>query len=1058
MRCGNALVRTCVKCGTQSASATNFCGKCGMPLNETAASPTNKARGALSGERRHLTVLFCDLVGSTEIAAGLDPEEWRETVASYRTAASEAISRFGGHVAQYLGDGVMAYFGWPAAHDNDAERAARAGLSILDAIARLNVQPSGAKLSGRVGLDSGTVVVGAGAGKDADVFGDVPNIAARVQAAADPDTVLITAATHRLISGLFDVQKTGARKLKGVPSAIDLFRVVRPTGVRGRLGAARGLTRFVGREDELRLLLSRWESACKGEGQLVSVIGEAGIGKSRLVAEFHERIRGTPHIWMESAGEQLFENTPFHAVSAMLSQWMELQGGATSGEQASRLERALASTGLEPKEAAPLIGDLLQLPVSERYEGPSFTPEQKRRRLLAVLTRWILGAAQLQPLVMVVEDLHWLDPSTRELQQSLVELGAGAPLMLLCTARPEFRYSWPLRSHHIQITLSQLNGRDVEEMIVQMTARHALTPETLHLVIERASGVPLFIEELTRAVLETGEAKPGTRAIPETLHDSLMARLDRLGTAREIAQLAAVIGAEFSYELLQAVSTRTEDELRAALSKLSDADLVYARGTPPTATYRFKHALIKDAAYDALLRSRRRELHRLVARTIEEKFALIKETYPGVLAHHWSEAGETGLAITQWSMAGKAAEARSALDEAEESYRQALVLLGLLPESPERDTRELRLRQSLVSMLHLTRGWTAPETVAATKRLEMLAKNSGNIRQLVGSMTTRCLHAYIAGELRAAGALADQALQLAQSECNATGLAYLHMLEVGTRYHRGDLAGAEKQFTEGLTFFDDQRFREDPNGGPIAVFGAAALNAWMLGRAEVARERIAKVKTGGNWAKLHDVTHSDWYAALLHTLMRESEQAEILAARGLELCEKHKFPNVAAYLRCILGEITGSIELIRRGIAELLQMGSRIAITSCVTALAAAQHRAGALDDAVQTVEHALEINPDELIYRPETLRVRGELRLALGQVDQAEADFRDSIAFAQKIGAKAWELRTSVSLARLLRSQRRRSEAHNMMSEIYNWFTEGFDTADLVEAKCLLEELEAAS
>ena len=428
--CGTPLVASCPKCGASIQPDERFCGECGSALDDAApvAAPAATAPVAVSagGERRHLTVLFCDLVGSTEIATQLDPEEWREVVAGYHRAAAEAITRFGGYVAKYLGDGVMAYFGWPEAHDNDGERAARAGLALLDVISKLN-QPSGTgvsqsspvTLSVRVGIDSGAVVVGAGASKDAEVFGETPNLAARLQATATPGTVLITAATHRLVSGLFVVEALGPRTLKGIATLLEVFQVVRPTGVRGRLAAARSLTPFVGRDEELRLLLSRWQRAREGEGQLALVVGEAGIGKSRLVAEFHDRIRDTPHIWMESAGEQFFENSPFHALTEMLSQWMELQGAENAGETLARLERALASAGLKLDEAVPLIAELLQLPVGERYPALTMVPEQKRRRLFAVLMGWVFGAARLQPLVMVVEDLHSLDPSTLELQQLL---------------------------------------------------------------------------------------------------------------------------------------------------------------------------------------------------------------------------------------------------------------------------------------------------------------------------------------------------------------------------------------------------------------------------------------------------------------------------------------------------------------------------------------------------------------------------------------------------------------------------------------------------------------
>jgi len=465
-QCGRKLELLCPACKTSVSAGARFCRKCGASLEIVAhrVAESERRESNRAGERRHLTVLFCDLVGSTEIAAQLDPEEWRDLVASYHRAASEAIARHGGQVAKYLGDGVMAYFGWPEAHDNDGERAARAGLAILEAISKLNDDSPHPKLAARVGVDSGPVVVSAGVGKEADVFGETPNIAARLQATAAPATVLITAATHRLISGLFVVEAVGPRTLKGITNPVEVFQVTRPTGIRGRLQAALGLTPFVGREEEIRLLLSRWDRTREGEGQLALIIGEPGIGKSRLVAEFHDRIREAPHIWMESAGEQFFENTPFHAICEMLSRWLELQDAADHEEQFERIERALASAGLTVAEIAPLITDLLQLPAGERYPALILSAEQKRRRLLAALARWVLGAAALQPLMMVVEDLHWLDPSTLELLQLLTEQGATAPLMLLYTARPQFRPPWPMHTHHSQITLNRLSSSNVREM------------------------------------------------------------------------------------------------------------------------------------------------------------------------------------------------------------------------------------------------------------------------------------------------------------------------------------------------------------------------------------------------------------------------------------------------------------------------------------------------------------------------------------------------------------------------------------------------------------------
>ena len=1068
--CGAPQANPCPKCGAETTTGKRFCGECGTPLDATA--PVTEPRdGGVTGERRHLTVLFCDLVGSTEIAAQLDPEEWREVVAGYHRAAAEAITRFGGHVAKYLGDGVMAYFGWPEAHDNDGERAGRAGLALLEAIAKLNADRRSSlpmskdgggdrpKLAARVGIDSGAVVVGAGASKDTDVFGETPNIAARLQATATLGTVLITAATHRLISGLFVVEALGPRTLKGIATPAEVFQVVRPTGVRGRLAAARSLTPFVGREEELRLLLSRWQRAREGEGQLALVVGEAGIGKSRLVAEFHDRIRDTPHIWMESAGEQFFENSPFRALTEMLSQWLQLQGAIDSEEQLERLERALASAGLKLDEALPLIAELLQLPVAERYPALTMAPEQKRRRLFAVLMGWVFGAARLQPLVMVVEDLQWLDPSTLELQELLAEQGTTAPVMLLYTARPEFRTPWPMRAHHSQITLNRLSARDVREMVALVAARNALASESVDAVVERTGGVPLFVEELTRAVLESGQTKSSGREIPVTLHDSLMARLDRLGPAKEVIQIGAVIGSEFPYELLRAVHPMPELDLHVALAKLTEADLLYVSGVIPDASYQFKHALIRDAAYEALLKSRRRELHRQVAVAIDESFPALKELHPEVLARHWTEAGEAEPATAEWQRAGKTAEARNAYTEALESYRQAAKLIELLPQSPERALRELELLTSIAWMLYLTAGHTAAQTNDAIERAIVLAEKNGSLKQLVDLMIPRAQTYISSGNLQPGAALADRVLKLALREGTAANIGRAHGLQIEACFGMGDLAAAEERFMAGLKCFEDPDFVRLPVG-PALAFGFASWNAWTLGRADIAREREARLMAAAKMSQ-YVRAWSGYFAGSLRLRLREYQQAESLAARGLELAEQLQFTQLAAGARITLGvarsqlgRAAEGIELMRRGIAGCLEMGSHITIGLATAELAAALAREGGMVEALETVERALRANPEELVYQPEILRIRGELRLKQGQSGLAEADLREALAFTQKMGTKAYELRATMSLARLLASQGRREEAQDMLAEIYSWFTEGFDTADLKDAKALLDDL----
>jgi predicted ATPase len=577
-------------------------------------------------------------------------------------------------------------------------------------------------------------------------------------------------------------------------------------------------------------------------------------------------------------------------------------------------------------------------------------------------------------------------------------------------------------------------------------------------VVERTDGVPLFVEELTRALLEGGDVKLTGREIPATLHNSLMARLDRLGPAKEVIQVGAVIGSEFSYELLRAVHPIRPEDLQQALRKLADAELLYVRGIAPDATYQFKHALIRDAAYEALLKSRRKDLHLIVARTIDENFPALKEAHPEVLARHWTEAGEWEAAIAEWLRAGKTAEARSAFKEALESYQQALALLNTLPESPKRDLRELQLRLSIYSMLWVTRGPSSLETLEAAARTTAVAEKSGNLAQIVELMFTAGVSAIIAlRDVSAIITLADQALSLALREGSPASLLLAHSLQIQMSLIRGDLAGVENHFAAEMKLIDDSSFRENHSGLLVQDFGTAGLNAWMLGRSDLARQRLAQMIATANVNNPYEVALSHFFAAEFRLLLREYEQAEGAAAQTLELSEKHQFAFLAAASRCILGQAraqlgraTEGVELIRQGMAGLLDVGAYLRGIFHKRFLAEAQASEGTIADALETVEQALQENADELFW-PLTFGLRGELRLRQGQIELAEADFREAIALAQKMSARAWELRAAMSLARLLRDTGRRDEARSMLAEIYNWFTEGFDTADLVDAKSLL-------
>src|SRR5271168_4649912 len=623
-KCGNALAKHCAKCSAENPPTSDFCGKCGASLAESAAPSHADRPGlagaapdpAVAGERRHLTVLFCDLVGSTPLSQQLDAEEWREVIAKYQQAASGAVAPFGGYVAKNLGDGLLIYFGWPTAREDDPARAVRAGLAIVDAMVPLNATLSaddGTRLEVRIGIHTGPVVIADGG----EVFGETANVAARVQSAAEPDTVAITAATQRLVAGLFVVEERGAQSLKGVREPVALYRVVRPSGMHSRLDIAAGrLTGFVGREPELATVIDHWERAQDGEGQNILIVGEAGVGKSRLVRQLREHLAGIPHTWLECDATPYTQSTPFYPVIELVRQGLALEPEDTLRDKLGKIEAALTRANLVSPEAITLMADFLNL---ERSEG---TPS------LAMLAAWELALAEAQPLVVVVEDLHWSDPSSLELLGRLIAQSPSARVLLVGTARPEFVAPWPERFNLTAIKLARLTKRQARTVIERVaTAVKDAAPSApeverdgarattlsdaplsnamIDAIVVRADGIPLYLEELTRTILEPGVARQ-VEEIPATLADSLMARLDRLSGAKEVAQRASVLGREFSYPLLAAVVGLEEAALRRGLTRLDEAEILFVRGEPPQSSYTFKHALVQEAAYESLLKRTRR--------------------------------------------------------------------------------------------------------------------------------------------------------------------------------------------------------------------------------------------------------------------------------------------------------------------------------------------------------------------------------------------------------------------------------------------------------------------
>ena len=772
------------------------------------ASPVSEPR-APEAERRQLTVLFCDLVDSTALASQLDPEDLREVVRAYQAACAEVIQRFDGHIAQYLGDGLLVYFGYPQAHEDDAQRAVRTGLGIVEAMDTLNRRlgpEKGVRLAVRVGIHTGLVVVGemGGGGRQEQLaLGDTPNIAARLQGLAAPDTVLVSAATQQLIQGYFTCHALGSQTLKGVATPLQVYQVMRATEVQHRCDVAttRGLTPLVGREHEVGLLRERWAQVQAGRGHIVVLSGEAGIGKSRLVQVVKDEIIGATALRIEYRCSPYHQHSALYPVIAHLERALALRQDDTPEDKLRKLEEAIRSSPLPLAEVLPLLTALLLVPLPTSSPPLTLTPQQQKQKTLEALLTWLLVLTKQQPVLFVVEDLHWIDPSTLEFLTLLVDQGPTARLLTLLTCRPEFQPPWGLRTHLTPMALQRLPQPQVEVMIARVTGGKALPPEVGAQIVAKTDGVPLFVEELTKTVLESGLLQEREDrytltgplpplAIPTTLHDSLMARLDRLATVKALAQLGATLGREFSYALLQAVSPWDEGTVQQGLHQLVEAEFLYQRGLPPQATYLFKHALIQDAAYQSLLRSTRQRHHQHIAQVLEARFPELCETQPELLAHHYTAAGLTAQAIPYWQRAGERAIQRSANVEAISQLTTARALLSTLPDTPERAQQELDLHIALGIPLVLTKGHGASEVQTTYDRARELCRQLGDTPQLFSALLGLRRFYFMRGELRTAHELGEQLLRMAERLDDAGLLVRAYMMLAENLVYLGEFAHA----------------------------------------------------------------------------------------------------------------------------------------------------------------------------------------------------------------------------------------------------------------------------
>jgi class 3 adenylate cyclase/predicted ATPase len=1080
--CGARLVIICTECETENSISYKFCKKCGQRLDIDTEHEIPESKepegGELEAERRQLTVMFCDLVGSTALSERLDPEQFREMIIEYQNACAEVISRFDGQIAQYLGDGILIYFGYPLAHEDDPLRAIRAGLGILDTMGRLNSRLSrnqDLRLSVRLGIHTGQVVVGEIGGSikhEQLALGETPNLAAHLQEIGEPNTIVISAATKRLLHGLFECRDLGTHTMKGATSPLQAFRVLGESQVQHRLEgmSLTGLTPLVSREQEIGLILERWGQVMDGLGQVILLSGEAGIGKSRIVLELRERVVNQPHTWLEGRCTTFTENTAFHPVLLLLHQFFSWTGDLSMDMRVTKMEQALQEIGLETANHVPVLSQLYSMPLPEHYEQLKLSPQEQREQTMKTLLSCLLATARGGPVVLVIEDLHWVDPSTLELLELLIDQLRIEPILAVLTFRPEFDTPWRRRSHLNPIHLNRLTRGQAAQM-VERIAGMGLPAALTEQLVSRTDGVPLFVEELTKMVLESGllEGRLTAGSIPSTLQDSLMARLDRLGTAKHLAQLGAVIGRDFSYDLIRAVSPSSEEELQDDLKRLEQAELVFRRGFPPEATYSFKHSLIQDAAYDSLLKKKRKKVHEGVAHVLEEHGPELRDTQPELLAHHFAEAGLLDKSIAYYQRAGERANERSANKEAITHLTKGLELLATLPDTPEHASRELALQLALGSPLIATKGMS-PEVWQAYSRAREICKQTGESEELVFRSTWGLWsHINTHGNFEAAQELADELLQMAQ-RLNDPGffLQALHA-QWTIDFYSGSAAAAQKHVDEGFALYraDEHHAHafvyagHDPG---VCALSLGAMNLWLLGYPDQARKRCLKaLNLAKELAHTHSLAWGFGYPAMVYVACGDRTKAKKRAEELIALSKEHGFPHwlsigtaIQGWVLSVDGRHSRATAKILEAIRLMHESGFHFFLPFELALLGEICLRAEQIEEGLHALNEEVDRirQPGRRFYESELFRLRAELTLmeAPEDVHRVETDIRKAIDIARRQNAKSHELRAVMGAYRLAQRQGEDDQARMQLSDLYNSFNEGQDTRDLIEAKSLLE------
>ena len=1046
---------------------------------------------ALAAERRQVTVLFCDLVDSTGLSRKLDPEDMREVIRSYQETVTKTIQQLDGFVAGFRGDGVLVYFGYPQAHEDDAERAVRAALDLIAAVGAI---ASAVPLKTRVGIATGLVVVGdligSGDTQERNMIGDTPNLAARLLALAEPNSVVIADEARRMLGDFFDFEDLGQRQVKGIDQPVRAWAVLRSRAVESRFDAmhSAALTEFSGREDELDLLLKRWRKAKDGEGQVVLISGEPGIGKSRLTAALMKEIGAGPHARLRYFCSPQHTDSAFYPVINQMERAAGFAHDESHAEKLDKLDALLSSISATPHDKV-LIAGLLSLP-TERYPNLDYDAAQRRAKIMEALINQVVMLAARGAVLMILEDAHWIDPTSLESLGRMIERLKRLPILYVITYRPEFNAPWVGESHVSALSLNRLSDREASRIVASIAGNKALPGDVMTDIVERSDGIPLFIEEMTKAVLEAeseGDAKRVVAAapshkssVPASLHASLMARLDRLGSAKGVAQVGAAIGRTFSHQLLAAIARESESELARLIDRLVASGLLFRQGQAPNATYMFKHALVQDAAYSMLLREPRRALHARILEALETKFPDIAESQPELLAHHATEAGEMEKAAEYRFRAGVAFLRGSASKEALIQLMRAQDLWETLQFSNGRLQSQIQTQAHIGTAVTRIHGYSAPETKSAFERLKTLideAQEHGSQQESHGQLAFIWgLFGFhlVAYNHPVARSLAEQLLVLGEKRGDSFYRAIGRMEMGKTHFFAGEYREAEVLMSEALAMYYSEGLRSISleKAQDLSV-DASLYRAWTfqaLGRYDAAKASIEKAVSDAR-----EIGHAFTLMYALHGLawfhLKWTDDYPLAESATDEVCrlaeaEGAEFWIASAAiqrgaLRSITDEPAAAVDAVRSGIAAWRAVGATIALPLFDTFLARACARNGDFVEARRQCEIAMRTVEEtgERAYAVAPPLAAFEIELMSPEPDFTKAEYYAGKALktAQTLNAKGWELRVALRLARHWRGQGKTREAYDLLAPVYNWFTEGFDWLDMKQAKTLLDELKTS-